>query len=58
MDKKKFVMFGAMVGMTAGGCVPMLWGDYNFIDVPSLLLGMLGGFAGIWLSVQIGKRYF
>lgn len=55
---KKTVMLGATIGMTIGGCVPMLWGDDNFIDAPSLLLGMVGGFAGIWLTVWLGKRYF
>lgn len=55
---KKVVMTFAVIGMTVGGCIPMLWGDYNFVDVPSLLLGMVGGFAGIWLAVWLGKRYF
>lgn len=54
---KKFVSFGAIVGMTIGGAVPLLWGDTNFLGVASLLLGMLGGFAGIvaavWLAQQL-----
>lgn len=56
MDKR-VVMFGAMVGMTAGGALPMLWGDSNFLGVASLLLGMLGGFTGIALTVWLGKRF-
>lgn len=55
---KKVIMLFAVVGMTIGGAVPMLWGDTNFFDIPSLLLGMVGGFAGIWLAVWLSKRYF
>lgn len=55
---KKIIMMCAVVGMTIGGLLPMLWGDDNFIDVPSILFGMVGGFAGIWLGVWASKRYF
>ena len=55
---KKVVSLGAVVGMTLGGMAPMLWGDTNILDLPSALLGMLGGFLGIWLTIWVGKRYF
>ena len=57
MNKKVITIF-AVIGMTVGGFIPMLWGDTNFFDIPSLLLSMVGGFAGIWLAVWLSKRYF
>ena len=57
MVSKRTVMFGAVGGMTVGGIVPMLWGDYNSFDVPSILLGMVGGFVGIWLAVWLGNQF-
>lgn len=53
---KKFVSFGAVVGMTVGGVIPMLWGDTNLLSVASILLGMVGGFAGIFVAVWVGKQ--
>jgi hypothetical protein len=54
---KKTVSVVAMVGMTAGGCVPMLWGDDSLLSGWSFLLGFVGGIFGIWLGVVIAKRY-
>ena len=54
---KRTVMFGAVGGMTIGAVTPMLWGDYNSFDVPSTLLGMVGGFLGIWLAFYLSKRF-
>jgi hypothetical protein len=54
---KKSVSLMAIIGMTAGGSAPMLWGDTNFLDGWSILGGLIGGFAGIWLGVFISKRY-
>lgn len=56
MDKK-VIMFCAVAGMTVGGFVPMLWGDNNFFGGMSLLLTLVGGIVGIWLGVQLSKRY-
>lgn len=50
-------MFGAIGGMTIGAVVPMLWGDYNSFGVASILLGMVGGLLGIWLTVWLSKRF-
>lgn len=54
---KSIVTVGAVVGMTVGGALPLLWGDGNLFDVPSLLLTMVGGFGGIWLAFVLLKRY-
>jgi hypothetical protein len=50
------VSFGALVGMIIGGAVPMLWGDSNFLGAASILLGMIGGFAGIFAAVWLSKQ--
>ena len=47
----------AMVGMVAGGSVPMLWGDNNMLDGWSLLGGLIGGIVGIWLGVKLARRF-
>ena len=56
MVNKRFVMFGATIGMLAGGWVPTLFGANPFGGW-SILGGMVGGFAGIWLAVWLSKRY-
>lgn len=53
---KRVVMLGAIVGMIAGAYLPALWGDTHIFSVASILLGMLGGFVGIYLAVWLGKR--
>lgn len=57
MINKKIVMFGAIIGMTVGGALPMLWGGDGLLDPMSILLGMVGGIAGIWLAVKLSKWY-
>jgi len=54
---KKGVTWMAIIGMTLGGCVPMLWGDDSLLSGWSLLLGLVGGFVGIWLGMWVSKRY-
>lgn len=49
-------MFGAMAGLTIGSVVPMLWGDYNSFGVTSILLGLVGGLLGIWITVWLSKQ--
>lgn len=56
MVNKRTVMIGAIGGVTVGSLVPMLWGDYNTFGITSVLLGMAGGFLGIWLTVWLSKR--
>jgi len=56
MINKRVVMAGAIIGMTLGAFMPMLWGDNDTFGVASLLLTMVGGFVGIWLAVWVSKR--
>jgi hypothetical protein len=42
-----------IVGATAGGFVPELWGGSSF-SLASLLFGALGGAAGVWVGVRLG----
>lgn len=57
MIQKRTVMIGAIAGMTLGGAAPMLFGDYNTLDLWSVLGGFVGGIAGIWLAATL-SRYF
>ena len=51
---KTFVWIGLFVGSTVGGMVPELWGGSAFGGW-SLVLSMLGGFAGIWGGYKLGR---
>ncbi len=53
---KKLILFFASAGGLAGGYLPYLFGDHNMFDIWSILGGLVGGFAGIWLGVIISKR--
>ena len=39
-------------GSTVGGLIPEAWGGSAFGGM-SLLLGVLGAFAGLWLAVRL-----
>jgi len=54
---KRTISIGAIGGMTIGGVVPMLWGDYNSFDMSAVLFGLIGGLTGIWLAVFLSKRF-
>lgn len=40
------------VGMTVGGLLPEVWGG-SALGFASLVLGSLGGVAGLWLAVKL-----
>jgi hypothetical protein len=42
----------AVFGSIVGGYVPTLWGASS-LGMQSLLAGLLGGIAGIWLGVRV-----
>ena len=54
MSTKSLVMFGMILGSTAGGFIPLLWGD-SFLSMWSLITTAIGGFLGIYLGYKLGK---
>ena len=44
--------FGGFLGMTVGGFVPELWGSSS-LSVASVVFGLLGGVAGVWLAARV-----
>jgi hypothetical protein len=42
----------AVFGSFVGGYVPTLWGASS-LGMESLLFGVLGGIAGVWLGVRV-----
>ncbi len=50
-------MFGMVGGMTAGGAVPMLFGDYSIFDLWGVIGAFVGGIVGIWLAVVLSRRF-
>jgi hypothetical protein len=47
MSRRRLYLLGAAVGGTVGGLLPGLWGGSDFSGL-SVLLSMIGGFAGLW----------
>lgn len=45
----------AVVGMTIGAGIPVLFGDGEF-GLGSIMGGLIGGLIGIWLGVKLAKR--
>lgn len=54
MSKKTVISMCAGIGLTLGGLVPLLWGD-NPLGGWSILLGFVGGMAGIVIGVKLGN---
>ena len=52
MSKKTVISIFAGIGLTLGGLVPLLWGG-NPLGGWSILLGFVGGIAGIVVGVKI-----
>lgn len=51
MSPKFVIMIGMIFGSALGSCIPLLWGGSCFAFAP-VLLGGLGGIAGIWLGFR------
>jgi len=51
MDRRVVWLF-VLVGSTIGGLVPEAWGGSAF-GLASLVLGTLGGIAGLWAALQL-----
>lgn len=55
MNKGLIILFATIFSLI-GSYIPVLLGD-SFIGLWSILGGMVGGLFGIWLAVQVSKRY-
>jgi hypothetical protein len=53
MDTKLVWLF-MFVGSTAGGFVPMLWGD-SALSLAAVVWGGIGGILGIWFGYKISR---
>ena len=42
----------AVFGLTVGGSIPVLWGASAF-GFTSLLFGVIGGIAGVWIGARL-----
>jgi hypothetical protein len=49
---RRIVWIFVGVGMTVGGFVPVVWGG-SALGLASLVLGSLGGVAGLWLAGKL-----
>ncbi len=51
---KSLIWIGLIVGSTAGGMAPELWGGSVFSGW-GVMLSTLGGLAGIWAGYKLGR---
>lgn len=51
MDRR-VIWLCVLVGSTVGGVVPEAWGGSAF-GMSSIVLGVVGGIAGIWLGARL-----
>lgn len=56
MNKRTILLFSTVLGLV-GSYAPVLFGDSNFLDGWSILGGLVGGIAGVWLGVVVSKRW-
>ena len=54
MSKKTVISIFAGIGMTLGGCIPLLWGD-DPLGGWSILLAFVGGMLGVWAGIKVGN---
>ena len=53
MDRGRSVIWlCAGAGSTVGGVLPSLWGASDF-SASSLVFGLVGGIAGVWLGIRL-----
>ncbi|MEI6042628.1 MAG: hypothetical protein WCQ00_03645 [bacterium] len=56
MSRKTLIYIFMVVGSTAGGYLPLLWGD-SFFSMTSVVLTAVGGFLGIYLAYKLGRNF-
>ena len=52
---KTIIFIGMGIGSYAGSYLPVIWGGSVF-SVTSILLGAVGGFAGIWAGYRVAQQ--
>ncbi|CAN5143681.1 hypothetical protein BH09PAT2_BH09PAT2_08230 [soil metagenome] len=52
MSDKTIVMLAFTIGSTAGGYLPVLWGDSLF-SISSIICTAIGGIAGVYVGYKI-----
>ena len=56
MASKSFIWFGAIVGSSIGGVLPMFFGGDMF-GMAAIIWSTVGGILGIWIAFKIGEAY-
>lgn len=56
MSRKTLIYVSMIVGTTAGGYLPLLWGDTMF-SMTSVLLTAVGGFLGIYVGFKLSQGF-
>ncbi len=54
MERKPLIYLLMTIGTLVGGYIPNIWGA-DLFSVSSVILGAVGGFAGIWLGYTMGS---
>jgi hypothetical protein len=53
---KKVIFSGMIIGSYAGSYLPVIWGG-SMLSMTSILLGAVGGIAGIIAGYKIAQRF-
>jgi hypothetical protein len=51
---RSVIGFCAFLGLSAGSFAPSLWGGSS-MSLASILFGVIGGVAGVWLGARISN---
>lgn len=54
--QKGIIMIGLFVGSSIGSYLPVLWGG-SLLSFTSVLLGAIGGLAGVWAGYKITQSF-
>jgi hypothetical protein len=54
MERKRLIWIFMGVGSAVGSYLPLIWGSSAF-SFSSIILGAVGGIAGIWLGFKLGS---
>lgn len=54
MSQKTIIWIFVFIGSLIGGYLPLLWGDSAF-SFASVLFGGIGGIAGVWVGIKVGR---